>query len=268
MDHYLFFFLFYFGFSASVAAVAMLWGSHSKITGAGLVWASVPISNVILLLYRIGHIELKHYPLGFAVLDIVLLGAFYLIYKRSLRCQPNRWAAVVAAIHGAMASVNIFGYAFPDFAAPGTYRLTLNLLLVAALLACLAGFIPKSFDEAKGILKLKWMYFKSDLFHRWTALLGVTGITPMPMRSKTIDPKAFDKVCGMKIREARILADLTQKQLGDEMGFSASQIQKFESGANRISASLLYAFAKFFGKDASFFYETVDQELQTKPAKS
>lgn len=54
----------------------------------------------------------------------------------------------------------------------------------------------------------------------------------------------IDRHVGHKVRVARIRAELSQTELGREIGLSYQQIQKYESGKNRISASMLYEIAK------------------------
>lgn len=53
----------------------------------------------------------------------------------------------------------------------------------------------------------------------------------------------------------RILCDFTQEELGSRIGVSYRQIQKYESGANRISASKLYRIALAFAVAPGWFFE-------------
>ena len=64
-----------------------------------------------------------------------------------------------------------------------------------------------------------------------------------------------DAIVGERIRRRRILTGLTQDQLGDALGVSYQQIQKYERGANRISASKLYDIAKTLQVPVSFFFD-------------
>jgi len=60
---------------------------------------------------------------------------------------------------------------------------------------------------------------------------------------------------GQKLRQLRWVAGLTLPQLGAKIGVSAHQINKYETGVNRISASRMWAFATSLGVPISFFFE-------------
>jgi transcriptional regulator with XRE-family HTH domain len=64
----------------------------------------------------------------------------------------------------------------------------------------------------------------------------------------------IDQHVGRKLRHFRALANVTQKQLGDQVGVSFQQIQKYEIGTNRVSASKLYEIAKFLKVPVSAFF--------------
>ena len=54
-------------------------------------------------------------------------------------------------------------------------------------------------------------------------------------------PHPIDIAVGKNLRNRRIVAGLTQKQLGDRIGVSFQQVQKYEQGTNRMGASRLMA---------------------------
>ncbi len=57
---------------------------------------------------------------------------------------------------------------------------------------------------------------------------------------------------------------MTQQQLGDKIGIRFQQIQKYEAGANRISASRIWDIAAAMEVPVSFFFEGIDgQALDT-----
>lgn len=64
-----------------------------------------------------------------------------------------------------------------------------------------------------------------------------------------------DLFVGKKLRQRRRLLGLTQQKLADEVSIRFQQIQKYESGANRISASRLWALAKALDVPVAFFFE-------------
>ena len=64
----------------------------------------------------------------------------------------------------------------------------------------------------------------------------------------------IDVLVGRRLREARLLAGLSQGQLGAKIGVTFQAVQKYESGENRLSASRLLAVAEFLRQPLSFFF--------------
>lgn len=64
------------------------------------------------------------------------------------------------------------------------------------------------------------------------------------------------KGLGGRIRRYRELAGLSQADLGDKLGVSYQQIQKYERGANRMSVDSLVKVARFLGQPLSAFVDT------------
>ncbi|MEM9010429.1 MAG: helix-turn-helix transcriptional regulator [Pseudomonadota bacterium] len=60
---------------------------------------------------------------------------------------------------------------------------------------------------------------------------------------------------GLKIRQRRWMAGLTQQQLGETVGIKFQQVQKYETGVNRVSASRLWDIANALSVPVSFFFE-------------
>ncbi len=60
---------------------------------------------------------------------------------------------------------------------------------------------------------------------------------------------------GQRVRQRRWMMGITQQQLGDHVGIKFQQIQKYETGASRISASRLWAIAAAMVVPVSFFFE-------------
>jgi transcriptional regulator with XRE-family HTH domain len=75
------------------------------------------------------------------------------------------------------------------------------------------------------------------------------------MRSGEQQHNAVDAHIGGKIQLRRNLLKLSQKNLGEHLGVSFQQIQKFEKGSNRVSAAQLFEIAKLLQVDISFFFE-------------
>lgn len=244
----------YAGMAFLVSVVAILWGGQAKIMGAGALLGSIIAANIFHWLYYQGVLSVEQRSVSYAAIDLALAYAFVSIYNRSSRLQPNRWAGYVAFIQIVMAATSITGAARPEFAQARDYALALNILMIIALLVCIVGFTPKSRREAVGVLKMKWLYLMSDLFRRVIAALAAWRLNRMAKKKRDSSVREIDAHIGAKIREARIVRELSREKLAAAMGVSPSQIQKFESGANRVSASALYALSEVLNVDVSFFY--------------
>ncbi|WP_273520857.1 helix-turn-helix domain-containing protein [Rhodosalinus sediminis] len=64
-----------------------------------------------------------------------------------------------------------------------------------------------------------------------------------------------DEHVGKRIRRRRRLLGVTQQQLAERVGIKFQQIQKYETGANRVSASRLWDIADALEVQVSFFFE-------------
>ena len=67
-----------------------------------------------------------------------------------------------------------------------------------------------------------------------------------------------DLYVGARLRIRRKMMGLSQTQVADALGITFQQIQKYERGANRISASKLHATAMFLKTPIGFFFEGLD----------
>ncbi|MCM2562708.1 helix-turn-helix transcriptional regulator [Lutimaribacter sp. EGI FJ00015] len=65
---------------------------------------------------------------------------------------------------------------------------------------------------------------------------------------------------GKRIRQRRWLVGMTQQKLAESVGIKFQQIQKYETGANRVSASRLWDIAEALDVDVSFFFEGLNTE--------
>lgn len=63
---------------------------------------------------------------------------------------------------------------------------------------------------------------------------------------------------GKRVRHRRWMVGMTQQQLGERVGIKFQQIQKYETGMNRISASRLWDIAEVLGVPISFFFEGLE----------
>jgi transcriptional regulator with XRE-family HTH domain len=66
---------------------------------------------------------------------------------------------------------------------------------------------------------------------------------------------SVDLHIGQRLRMRRKLAGLSQEQLAERLGITFQQVQKYEKGTNRISASRLFAAARLLSVPVSYFFE-------------
>ncbi|MBI1868772.1 MAG: helix-turn-helix transcriptional regulator [Methylocystis sp.] len=70
---------------------------------------------------------------------------------------------------------------------------------------------------------------------------------------KTPDP--IDRHVGSRVRLQRVLLKMSQEKLGDALGLTFQQVQKYEKGTNRIGASRLQQISKTLRVPPSFFFD-------------
>jgi transcriptional regulator with XRE-family HTH domain len=68
-------------------------------------------------------------------------------------------------------------------------------------------------------------------------------------------PNPTDKHVGARVRMRRLMLDMSQTNLGDALGLTFQQIQKYEKGTNRIGASRLQHISHVLQVPISFFFE-------------
>ncbi|NNG04148.1 MAG: helix-turn-helix transcriptional regulator [Inquilinus sp.] len=90
-------------------------------------------------------------------------------------------------------------------------------------------------------------------------------------RRKTIaidGPDPVDVHVGMRLRQRRTLLGMSQEKLAKAFGVSFQQVQKYERGANRISASRLHLLTRILDVPVSYFFEGIPSEVQDRPLPS
>jgi transcriptional regulator with XRE-family HTH domain len=73
------------------------------------------------------------------------------------------------------------------------------------------------------------------------------------------DPNPIDVQVGARVRMRRTIVGLSQEKLGEHVGLTFQQIQKYEKGTNRISASRMQQIAEALGVPVSYFFEGTEQ---------
>ncbi len=68
-------------------------------------------------------------------------------------------------------------------------------------------------------------------------------------------PNPTDKHVGSRVRMRRMMLSMSQEKLGDSLGLTFQQVQKYEKGTNRIGASRLQQISNILQVPVSFFFE-------------
>ena len=79
-------------------------------------------------------------------------------------------------------------------------------------------------------------------------------------RRKSDKPNPIDVHVGTRVRLRRTLLGMSQEKLGDALGLTFQQVQKYERGANRIGASRLYDLSRVLDVPVSFFFDDIKAE--------
>jgi transcriptional regulator with XRE-family HTH domain len=75
---------------------------------------------------------------------------------------------------------------------------------------------------------------------------------------KADGPHPVDIQVGARVRLRRNMLGLSQEKLGDAVGLTFQQVQKYEHGANRVSASRLHELSRVLAVPVSFFFDDTD----------
>ncbi|ABS65220.1 transcriptional regulator, XRE family [Parvibaculum lavamentivorans DS-1] len=71
-------------------------------------------------------------------------------------------------------------------------------------------------------------------------------------------PNPIDVHVGGRVRMRRMLIGMSQEKLGESLGLTFQQVQKYEKGSNRIGASRLYQIGSVLGVPIEYFFEGVE----------
>ncbi len=79
-----------------------------------------------------------------------------------------------------------------------------------------------------------------------------------------------DDHVGRRVRERRLSLSMSQGKLGNALGISFQQVQKYEIGLNRVAAGRLWDMAKALEVDVGYFFEGIERRAKrkAKPRKS
>ncbi len=76
-------------------------------------------------------------------------------------------------------------------------------------------------------------------------------------------PHPIDQHVGNRVRLRRMMLGFSQDKLAQALGLTFQQVQKYERGANRVSASKLFEIARVLGVQISYFFQDLDGEAAT-----
>lgn len=73
------------------------------------------------------------------------------------------------------------------------------------------------------------------------------------------EPNPIDIHVGSRVRLRRLVIGMSQEKLGEQLGLTFQQVQKYEKGTNRIGASRLFEMGRILDVPIQFFYEDMEQ---------
>ncbi len=79
-------------------------------------------------------------------------------------------------------------------------------------------------------------------------------------------PNLVDAHVGARLRQRRMLLGISQEQLADMLGLTFQQVQKYERGTNRVSASRLFQLARTLDTPITWFFEDMEPERSGEQA--
>ena len=82
-------------------------------------------------------------------------------------------------------------------------------------------------------------------------------------RTPSGKPNPIDVHVGTRVRLRRTLMGMSQEKLGDALGLTFQQVQKYERGANRVGASRLFDLSRVLEVPISYFFEEMEADVQS-----
>lgn len=81
-------------------------------------------------------------------------------------------------------------------------------------------------------------------------------------------PNSIDKHIGYIMKLRRTDLGMSQEALGEKIGLSFQQIQKYEKGSNRVAAGRLYEISGILGVDIDYFFEGISNNVKMQRGMS
>ena len=105
----------------------------------------------------------------------------------------------------------------------------------------------------EGVAKKTSIAFQYPSNHHELGSYNLMTLTSERMAGKK--PNPVDQHVGSRVRLRRMLLGMSQERLGESMGLTFQQVQKYEKGVNRIGASRLFQISKILDVPVQFFFE-------------
>ncbi len=83
-------------------------------------------------------------------------------------------------------------------------------------------------------------------------------------RTPSGQPNPIDVHVGTRVRLRRTLLGMSQEKLGEALGLTFQQVQKYERGANRIGSSRLFDLSRVLDVPVSFFFDDMSDETKSQ----
>jgi transcriptional regulator with XRE-family HTH domain len=77
-------------------------------------------------------------------------------------------------------------------------------------------------------------------------------------------PNPIDVHVGSRVRLRRMLIGMSQEKLGELLGLTFQQVQKYEKGTNRIGASRLFQIAQYLSTPVQFFFDDIASDVMSR----
>jgi transcriptional regulator with XRE-family HTH domain len=91
--------------------------------------------------------------------------------------------------------------------------------------------------------------------------------SPRAIHAGKKSPNPVDQHVGARMRARRLVLDMSQTKLGQALGLTFQQIQKYEKGANRVGASRLQQIAHTLQVPVSFFFDGAPATSRDRPER-
>jgi transcriptional regulator with XRE-family HTH domain len=88
-----------------------------------------------------------------------------------------------------------------------------------------------------------------------------------PARLKLVRPRPVDAHVGARMRLRRTMLGMSQEKLGEALGLTFQQVQKYERGTNRVGASRLWELTKILDVPIGYFYDDMPDEIAATVGK-